>query len=457
FVDVLGQGMELSSLPKLNNVNGTAGVPSLTNHGTYVTESVKYTFLDYDSYVVVATDKDLVDTVIKVTLTWEIDAADLLNHIFRFNDQSDPSAGYKEADPIRLTYKVGMIPEVAAAGVSGNYFANKFASSEANAYAEFAPALDNPSYFKVNDFSKVGVVDTLDNLGYDGGAGYGIGNFYKGTLVPPSPSGTLYNVYVTRAMAEFSQLTPGKEISERQIGTLVSELDVDDYAGNAGFLAALEDSIMNCAAATAADGSDTYGFKTGVPTSTYAGGLQAIILKVDGLDVVGMPDYVSKSSLAVNGVMTTRLGNNGVLELVKTTVAQTIGLSGYSSAYTFGDPAFDVCIQGQSGTGAVTYSLVDNTDGAASISATATGATITLLKAGTFKIKVSIEADNDYDAAEFTTELITVSEEDMLPPTGDGNGITLLLWLAGLSFVILLCMAFRAKRGNPYNNMSSQT
>ena len=85
--------------------------------------------------------------------------------------------------------------------------------------------------------------------------------------------------------------------------------------------------------------------------------------------------------------------------------AQTLTINGAGSAYTYGAGTFDVSLAGKLGTGATTYSLVENT-GAASIFDN----TVTIVKAGTFKIKASVAADGKYAAAETITGVITVNE-----------------------------------------------
>ena len=64
---------------------------------------------------------------------------------------------------------------------------------------------------------------------------------------------------------------------------------------------------------------------------------------------------------------------------------------------------------GGSGTGDVTYAIVEGGTGAASIS----GSTLTPTKAGTVKVKVQKAADNNYNAAESAVQTITISPKSV--------------------------------------------
>jgi glucan-binding YG repeat protein len=82
----------------------------------------------------------------------------------------------------------------------------------------------------------------------------------------------------------------------------------------------------------------------------------------------------------------------------------TLQITGLNSPYTYGDAAFEIDTSGGSGDGAVTYSVTYGTD-VASIN----GNTVTILKAGTFKITATKETDDTYKETSIQSGDITVN------------------------------------------------
>ena len=85
-------------------------------------------------------------------------------------------------------------------------------------------------------------------------------------------------------------------------------------------------------------------------------------------------------------------------------------LKGYENTYTYGDEPFEVYVENSFSTGEVTYSLVDNESYYSWREETASidGDLITILKRGSFKIKATIAADDNYEETEIISDLITV-------------------------------------------------
>jgi hypothetical protein len=380
FIDPIGAGMELRNnggvIFRISDIDGepvsgtvmpadfeVGDIPCVRIYedGKKGTADIVeiYAFEEHTSYVVLLKeDRDY-------TVKWEISAEDMAIHMYRFDTAGDtiPTPGNYETpfpDPFRLHYGVKMTPVPASANLPTLYFANKFAGGIAGAFAEFSPLPDNPTFFFTNEQTKVGLTDTLANLGYPGDAmneanpkiPFAIGNFFRGTpIVSVSDGESFANVYITSEMMAFS----GGRFRESQIGTL-TDIDVDEFMLGADgepnpkfaeFKAALEKSIKESAIA---DGIDTglahYAFRTGVPLPKYA---PADIVNKDTNPLAalnpGVPAYVARCTVDAHGVVTRRLGNNGALTLNAGIAMQTdTDLDDGKYAYPAGRIRFTVTV-----------------------------------------------------------------------------------------------------------------
>ena len=87
-----------------------------------------------------------------------------------------------------------------------------------------------------------------------------------------------------------------------------------------------------------------------------------------------------------------------------TRAAQTVSIAGVGATQLYGAGPFTLSLAGKQGTGAVTFTSSDETV------ATVNGATLTILKAGSFTLNGSIAADAIYDAATASPFTVTVAE-----------------------------------------------
>lgn len=170
---------------------------------------------------------------------------------------------------------------------------------------------------------------------------------------------------------------------------------------------------------------------TAIEAATITGVVSGDTVKID-VTGIAYPDanvdadYVTL--VAANAISFTgtdagnyKLGgsNTGVIEGKITQAAQAaLTLTGVGTTATYGDAEKTLGTTGGSGTGAVTYTLTANADGAASIA----GDKLTILKPGSFTIKATKAADTNYSAIDSAEITCTVSQKEL---TVDPNTLAL--------------------------------
>ncbi|MDL2302469.1 LPXTG cell wall anchor domain-containing protein, partial [Lachnospiraceae bacterium OttesenSCG-928-D06] len=303
FTDVIGAGMKVG-VPKMGSVTGTAD-----SNNTETNK--KYTFENLDSVVTIKTVNGV------TTLTWNIAAKDMGNHMYKIDDATANPKTYTTASPIKLSYTVDLDSSIVpTATVDTTYYTNAFSTNNgtktANTVARFIPTGDNPYYYYTS--AKVGKVEAdAADLDYQSGT---FAQYVLGAEIEPISSGiagTIYQVYISADMVTAS----GSPYTSVDIGKVV-DVELEGTESSA-FMTALEASICNCYPCES-DGDLTgeedikYAYRTGVALT----GDDVKIGTVNKKELehrTTTAAYIITEALS-NGMITASLGNNGRIDLI---------------------------------------------------------------------------------------------------------------------------------------------
>lgn len=327
FTETLGEGVVLSGAPKLGSVTGTL------KDGT----TDEYEFSGLQSTVKLSTSEGV------TTLTWNVAAADIRNHLYKIVDPKATPLTYTEPSggALTLSYNIALIEEITPDSVLRTEFYS--GSTTVPAKAVYTPTRDNPYYYYTNKY--VGNVAKLSEIGYPDIDG-NVSHYVKGSYIGAQSEGaTLGNVYVTSAMVETAPLGT---FSANDIGRIIPSITMPAAGAYADALAL---SLQNCITATGDDlllGTSNFAFKSGIYKTTG----QTTEYKDE---TSGGFAFVTSTAYGADGNVVTLFGNNGMVEL-----EMGIEITGPEFVVTFGTLTYTVTVYNYTDTEKTNVSVAFN-------------------------------------------------------------------------------------------------
>lgn len=286
FEDVLGEGVEIVSNPKIVYEDTTYELKDNGN-GEYVSSTYHGLKIEYDK----ATRR----------ITWDIPGKYFPQ--WTFKNGIDSSDGYNEAEAIMLKVDVAPTKEAIANG-QRKFYSNAYENGVPQATVTYFPKDDNPFYFKTSEHSGVAAVAQVLGVNSSNISDY----FYGETLENVTKGEVLNNVYFSGEM----YLTDSDSIlkNDNQIGTIISTLDTSILSDE--MFAALKNSIANCRDAFESDLNNprsTYAFKLGIPNYDR-------IRELKNANPTNTYPYIYTDEISNDGTFTFKafLGNNALIE-----------------------------------------------------------------------------------------------------------------------------------------------